>query len=155
MLLFKRNRRISRQTGFTLAEVMVSVFVLGTVMVIYAGTISSSVRGGRLNGQYAQATSLCQHKIDQARAVGFGRLNYDELSRADIIDDAPSTQPFRFTQADDVATFLPQATTSLSIDTVPGNPAALKVTVNVSWKNLTHRNLISTMTLYALISNAE
>jgi hypothetical protein len=132
---------------------MVSLFIFALVALIFSGTISASLRAGRLNGQYAQATSLCQHKIDQMRAVGFGRLNYTELSDAGIIDDDPSSQPFSFAQVDDVASYLPQASTSIRIETV--DSSVVKVTVSISWKKVAHESKVSTMSIYALIANAE
>lgn len=149
----RKHARSAHQSGFTLIEVMISIFVFALVTLMFSGTISASLRAGRLNGQYAQATSLCQHKIDQMRAVGFGRLNYTELSDAGIIDDNPSSQPYSFVQVDDVASYLPQASATVRVDTV--NSSVFKVTVSISWKNVTYENRVSTMSICALIANAE
>lgn len=144
---------LTEQGGITLIEVMVSVFVFVLVVLVFSGTVIASLRSSTLNGQYAQATSLCQHKIDQMRAVGFGRLNYTELSDAGIIDDHPSTQPYSFTQVDDVDAYLPDPITTLRIYEV--NPSVYRVEVSISWISPNSSSRRSSTEFYALIGNAE
>ena len=88
-----QSRALGSSAGYTLLEVTLSLFVFAVAVVIFAGTVPTAAKTAYLSGQYAQATSLCQHKIDQARAVGYGRLNYTELSDAGIIDDSPTRSP--------------------------------------------------------------
>jgi len=146
-------RLFAMEAGITLVEVMVSVFLFGLVVLVFSGTITASLRSSALNGQYAQATSLCQHKIDQMRAVGFGRLNYTELSDAGIIDDSPAIQPYYFTYVDDVRSYLPDPQTNIRIQTI--NSSVYRVEVSISWKNPSSTSRRSHMAVYALIANAE
>jgi len=88
--------------GFTLVEVMISLITFAVLTVIFGATVPLAKKTAHMNGQYAQALSLCQHKIDQLRAVGYGRINYTELSDAGIIDDSPTTSPFSFNEVDQV-----------------------------------------------------
>lgn len=143
----------SNRSGFTLVETIISLMVFSLLILTFAGTMSVSLRAGKLNGQYAQATSLCQHKIDQMRAVGFGRLNYIELSDAGIIDDYPTVLPFSFAQIDEVGSYLSSATATINIQTV--SSTVYKVTVDISWKNVTYGDRRSTMSVTGLIANVE
>lgn len=148
--LLKDSRR-----GFTLLEVMISMMTLAAIAIIFAGSVVLAEKTAHVNGQYAQAISLCQHKIDQIRAVGFGRLNYVELNDAGIVDDSPNTSPFRFAQVDDVASYLPSPSVC-SVDVSPTNdPDINSVTVTLTWRNARHKTKTSTVSLSALISNVE
>ena len=88
--------RTSNNKGFTLIEVMISVMIFALLMVLYATCIPVAKKASVMNGQFAQAISLCQHKIDQMRAVGYGRLDYSDLNDAEIIDDSPTSSPYSF-----------------------------------------------------------
>lgn len=143
------------RSGFTLVEVVVALFVFTLLMLVFSGTISVSMSASRMNGQYAQATSLCQHKIDQLRATGFGRINYTDLRSAGIIDASPATQPFSFVTDDGVANILPNATATITTSFLDTAKQILKVTVTISWKNASLDSKTKTMSLNAIITNVE
>jgi len=146
--------KVKNSSGFTLMEVIMSLFVLGAITLMFATTAPSASKMAYMNGQYAQAASLCQHKIDQMRAVGFGRLTYAELHDAGIIDDSPSTPPsYSFALADSVSEYLPDATAIVRVDQVPLQPHVLKVTATVTWKIARHQTHTSSMSLSALITD--
>jgi prepilin-type N-terminal cleavage/methylation domain-containing protein len=153
--LWTSETRLKLQTkgGFTLIEIMIASLVFGILAIIFSGTVIAALRAGHLNGQYAQAASLCQHKIDQLRAIGFGRLTYTELSDAQIIDETPSSQPYSFTLVDEVRDYLPQASTALRITTV--NSSVFRITVTISWRNAGFNSKTSSLSMNALITNAE
>jgi len=133
---------------------MIALMVFVVLMLIFASCIPVARKAASANGQYSQAISLCQHKIDQLRAVGYGRADdYNELSDAGIIDDAPSTRPYSFSGVDEVSTYLPNATTSLQIDDSVADQ--LKITVTITWKTTTFETKSSTATLSAMITNVE
>jgi len=103
-----------------------------------------------MNGNYAQALSLCQHKIDQMRAVGYGRLDYASLTNAGIIDPNPSAQPYTFATVDSLASFFPAYGGAI---TVEDYAAGLKrVTVQVSWQGCGTKQTEGAYTLVALIA---
>ncbi len=139
--------------GFTLIEVMISLGVFVALTLIFAACVPVARKTAKANGQYSQAISLCQHKIDQLRAVGYGRVNYDELSDAGIIDDSPSAQPFSFNTVDDVAEYLPQPTSTLAVEDFGADQ--LKVTATITWQNTTYQSKISRASLSAVIANVE
>ncbi len=139
--------------GFTLIEVVISLVVFSVLVLIFAASIPLAHMAADQNGQYAQATSLCQHKIDQLRAMGYGRMNYTELLEAGRIDDSYTSSPYHFTVVDDLETYLPGSEGTLAIDDVGLD--VKKITITVSWKTALHRPKTSTMSLSALIANAE
>jgi len=145
------RRRICNQ-GFTLVEVMLSLLVFVVLTLIFAGSVPVAYRTAKMNGQYSQALSLCQHKIDQLRAVGYGRINYDELSDAGIIDDSPTTPPYSFSGVDRVADYLPHSTATLALTYGTGE---VKATATITWAVGTDLNKTSTVTLSAVIANVE
>lgn len=137
--------------GFTLIEVMISLMVFVVLTCIFAACIPVAKKASRMNGQYSQAISLCQHKIDQLRAVGYGRLTYDGLS--DIyIDDSPTSLPYSFAGIDDVGNYLIQPTATLNI--IKGTDEA-KVTVTITWKSSSSESMRSSAHLSAIITNVE
>lgn len=139
--------------GFTLVEVMISLITFAVLTVIFGATVPLAKKTAHMNGQYAQALSLCQHKIDQLRAVGYGRINYTELSDAGIIDDSPTTSPFSFNEVDQVEDYLPQPTATLNI--ANWGPDQLKVTATITWRTTTYSTKTSTASLTAIITNVE
>ena len=147
----------SHRKGFTLVEVAASLLAFSIVVVIFASSVIMSERTAHVNGQYAQAISLCQHKIDQLRAVGFGRLNYDELTDAtEIVDSSPTTSPYSFVDVDDVAEYLPNPTATLIIETpYNGDENKAKVTATITWRSAAHESKTNTFTLVGIITNVE
>jgi type II secretory pathway pseudopilin PulG len=141
--------------GFTLVEAMISLFVFGLVTVIFASSLIVGKSASTMNGQYAQAISLGQHKIDQLRVMGYGKLTYIELQDADRVDATPTTQPYSFVGVDQVATCLPNPTAQLWIADAAGSYDSTRVklvTVIITWKASPRRTTNSTLTLRAYIA---
>lgn len=82
-------------------------------------------------GNQEQALSMIQNKIDQLRAIGWGRLTYQEMYDAGIIDSSPTTSPYRFTTRDSLATILPTPTGTITVSDY--TTTIRLVTVNVTW----------------------
>ncbi len=144
--------RTGRQ-GFTLIEVMISLAVLVALTLVFATCVPVAVRASKSNGQYSQALSLCQHKIDQLRAVGYGRLNHTELSDAAIVDDEPTSQPWSFEAVDEVASYLADPSATLTVQEVANNQR--KVTATIRWRPATSPGKTSSASLSAIIANVE
>jgi len=142
--------------GGALLEVMIALMVFACMMITFASSIIIAKSSSKMNGQYAQAISLCQHKVDQLRAVGFGRLNYTELNDAGIVDDTPTQSPYSFVVSDDVSSYLYSATATLTLSTVAGtNNDVILATVTISWKASPHRQQNSVVTVQAQITNVD
>ena len=51
--------------------------------------MTETILASRMVGNYQQASSLVQHKIDELRSVGYGRLDFTNLRTSGIIDATP------------------------------------------------------------------
>ncbi|MEN6358031.1 MAG: prepilin-type N-terminal cleavage/methylation domain-containing protein [Armatimonadota bacterium] len=149
------KRKQSR--GFTLVEVAVSLLAFSVVVVIFASSVLMAEKSAHVNGQYAQAISLCQHKIDQARAVGFGQLNDESLLTGEIVDSVIGDSVYSFADQDSVADYLPrpEAATLAIEKPYDGDTSKARVTVTITWHPAAYQNKTNTVTLAAIITNVE
>ena len=77
-----------RQRGFTIMEVVLAMTVFLMMVLMFAAAFPLTVRAAQFSSNYAQATQLAQHKIDQLRAAGYGSLNGAALAGTGIINSA-------------------------------------------------------------------
>lgn len=149
------NRGTARSSrGFTLVEIMVVLFVLAVIVMIFAGSVVMAEKAAHVNGQFAQALSLCQHKLDQLRAVGYGRLNYTELDDAEIVDPTPTSSPFSFVVVDEAANYLLSPTATLTIQDLTAGKTKI-VTATITWKKARHQTKTCTVSLSGIIANIQ
>jgi type II secretory pathway pseudopilin PulG len=148
-----------RSRGFTLVEATVVLFVLGMMVLVFAGSVVMAEKAAHVNGDFSQALSVCQHMIDELRARGLGCLSHEELNDMGLVDDTPTDlSRLSFTSAeklDDVSTgsYLPSATGKLAISFfAPGTKAAL-VTATVTWKRANHLTKTCSVSVSAIITN--
>ncbi|CAN5380914.1 hypothetical protein BH11ARM1_BH11ARM1_02550 [soil metagenome] len=123
----KRRRR----GGFTWIEVMMAIVLVSLTASMFVALVPMAAQSQTLTGSYQQASSLVQHKVDQLRAVGYGRLNYTELHNAGIIDASPTTVPFKFKVADGLDAIYKNSTPTINITDWSTN--IKQVTINLSW----------------------
>lgn len=143
---------LSSNRGFTLVEVVVSLVVFTSIMLVFSATVPQARKAAEQNGQYAQALSLCQHKIDQMRAVGFGRLNYTELEDAEIIDTDPSNQSYySFDGVDGISDYLINPDARITITALDSKTS--QVTAAITWQGSSTNSKTSNATLTAIITN--
>ena len=159
MIIFSKNKsnrsRSITNGGFTLVESAISLFIFACVVVIFAGSVILAEKSSHMNGEYAQALSLAQHKIEQLRAIGFGRLDYEGLDDpGSIIDHSPASSPYSFKEVDNVEDYLPNSTAKLYISYDSGTIA--RATVIITWnKSSKGQSKPSEVKLVALIPNVE
>jgi prepilin-type N-terminal cleavage/methylation domain len=150
----------TRCAGFTLVEVMIALMVFAFLSLVFATSLPVSRKASRMNSQYTQAANLCQHKIDQLRARGYGGLTYTELKNTGVIDSTPTSAPYSFTGVDGVRSILDSPTTEIRVDTPTTTEVPIsnvrsvtkKVTVTVRWKKTSFGSEVSEMSLTALIT---
>ena len=139
--LIQRRRR-----GFTIMEVVLAMTVFLMMVLMFAAAFPLTVRAAQFSSNYAQATQLAQHKIDQLRAAGYGSLNGAALVGTGIIDSAatvanPAGSPtgsksYSFTAADNLTAYFPAGSTgtvTISPDANSGSSTVLDVTVLLTW----------------------
>lgn len=156
--------RRRRRRGFSLTEVIIALFVFALLTTLFAGSMMVSNAATGMNGQYAQALSLCQHKMDQLRAVGYGRLDFTELNDAGIVDATPTASPYSFMVQDSVASVLAlddghghtvPPTATVTIVNSATDTRVKVVTVTVTWKSASRRMTTSKASIVGYIVNTE
>ena len=141
-------KRIRR--GFTWIEVIASVFVVGLTATMFASLYPISTKSQLMVSNHQQALGLIQHKIDQIRAVGYGRLTYQELKDAGIIDASPTTSPFAYTTVDTLTTLYPAASGTITISDF--STTIRQVTVSLTWSGSARRVGNGTLSLTTLVA---
>lgn len=146
----KRKRRIGKR-GTGLIEVAIAMMIMAAGILIFAGFYPTAARCSKMGGAYSQAVSEVQHKVDQLRSVGYGRLNYTQLKAAGIIDSSPTASPFRFEQVDGLGNLLwdPIGTVTVA---AAGTDLA-QVTISLSWRRQANSTQRSTHAVTILITN--
>jgi prepilin-type N-terminal cleavage/methylation domain-containing protein len=147
-----KRRLIKRKLGYTLIEVLVSLFLISMGAIMYTATLPMAAKGSRMVGNYQQASSLVQHKIDQLRAVGYGRLDYtDLLASLDIIDASPTSSPYSFTTIDGLSAIYPNATGTIAVSDF--SSTIKQVTVTLTWTGSALKQDNGSVSAVALIAN--
>lgn len=142
-------RRI-RSRGFTWIEILAAVFVIGITAMIFGAVFPMAAKTQAMAANHQQALGIAQHKIDQLRAVGYGRLTYTELKNAGIIDSTTTTSPYRYTTVDDLASLYPTAVGTIAVTDF--STTIRQVTVTLTWSNSARRPGNGTLSLSALVA---
>lgn len=139
-----------KKSGYTLIEVIVALGLVATGSLAFGAMVPMAAKSARMNANYQQAVSLIQHKIDQCRAVGWGRLTYTELQAAGIIDATPTTSPYRFSTVDTLTNIYPSATGTLQVADL--SSTVRQVTVTITWSGSPVRQGNGSLTAVAQIA---
>ncbi len=142
--------RRRKTAGFTFTEAIVGIFIVALSAAIYCSLLPMAFKTGKMVGNSNQASSLVQHKIDQMRGVGWGRLTYKELSNAGIVDASPNAAPFNFKTVDNLSAIY--VTPTATIDVADYNTEIKKVTVTLTWSGSANKQGNGTITAMALIA---
>lgn len=134
--------RRRRATGFTLAEVVLSIFLLAVVAVVFGALYPASQRIGGGSKWRATALMLAERRMEAVKLLGYGNLTYDGLRAYRLIDASPTTSPFSFTHTDDArnespSRLLPQGTGEIVIEDAAWD--VKRVIVRVSWRDANGR----------------
>lgn len=138
--------------GFTLLEVVIAIFVLSAAATIFFAFLPTALKTGKMVGNHQQASSLVQHKIDQLRGVGYGRLNYVELRDAGIIDSSAVTSPYKFKEVDGLSSIY--VTPDATIAITDFDAQTRKVVVTLKWTGSHYRQGNGEIQATALITKA-
>ncbi|MGV3618233.1 MAG: type IV pilus modification PilV family protein [Fimbriimonas sp.] len=144
-----RTRRV-RSRGFTWIEVLLSIFVVGITAAIYGSLIPMSAKTQTMAANHQQALGIIQHKIDQLRAVGYGRLTFTELKDAGIIDSSPTSSPFRFDTVDNLDSLYISSVGTIAVSDF--STTVRQVTVTLTWTGSGRRQGNGTASLTALVA---
>jgi len=67
----KRSRQAHRQSGFTLIEIMIAMFVLAVGLLGAAGVVITVINGNALSKEITTATTLAQDKMEDIINLGY------------------------------------------------------------------------------------
>jgi type II secretory pathway pseudopilin PulG len=143
-----RTRR-KAQRGFTIAEIALSLIVFAMMAMMFGAVFPMAVRGAQYGSNYAQATLVAQHKMDQLRSAGYNKLVLpDTLKSLNIIDSTTTNVDgsYNFAAADNLTStgtvqgYFPTGSTGtvaitdyhLTDANVPAGKIAL-IKVKVAW----------------------
>jgi hypothetical protein len=111
-----------------------SVSLVGLAAILFGSLYPTAAANAHASGAYSQAMNAAEHKAEQLRVLGYGRLSYRELLAAGVIDPTAGPPPYRFEQTDGLAGRLPGAVGT--IDLAPAGPDLTLATVRISWTDL-------------------
>ena len=146
-----RNLR-RRRAGFSLVEVMIAMFMVAAGATMFFAMMPMASRTGKMVGNYQQAASVVQHKVDQLRGVGYGRLTYAELLAAGVIDASPAVPPYSYKTVDGVSSMYPQSTATINI--ADHTSVIKRVTVTLTWTGSPAKPGNGTLTTVALVAKS-
>ena len=146
---YRLLKRRKAQRGFTIAEIALSLIVFAMMAMMFGAVFPMAVRGAQYGSNYAQATLVAQHKMDQLRSAGYNKLVLpDTLKNLNIIDSTTANigGSYNFTAADNLTStgtvqgYFPAGSTGKILITdyhatdnnVPAGTIAL-VKVSVAW----------------------
>jgi prepilin-type N-terminal cleavage/methylation domain-containing protein len=111
-------RRHRSCRGFTLAECLVAVVILGVGLVAVVGCLTAALLTGQTANHTAVATAAAQDTLEEMRSRGFGSISYAEF---------PASSP--------VAELRQGQRTVEITDSYKGDSRLKKVKVDISWRS--------------------
>lgn len=113
------GRRAARREGFTFAELMGAIVVLGAILAIGMQTLSWSVRHGAAIERRRTALREAENMLERFAALGWDALTPEAAAAAELSEPARRR--------------LPQGRLQVQVEEVPAPLAARRLTVVVTW----------------------
>jgi type II secretory pathway pseudopilin PulG len=145
----RNTTHVRRRKGFTLLEAVLAIFVLAATATVFFAMLPTAVKTGKMVGNHQQAASLVQHKIDQLRGIGYGRLTYNEMRDAGVIDSDAIASPFTFETVDGLDAIFVEPNATIAIEDF--STEVKQVTVTLTWTGSHAQQGNGTLTARALI----
>jgi type II secretory pathway pseudopilin PulG len=144
-----------KNSGHTLAEVMMAVMMLAACALIFAATLPAAHKSRAKADNFNVATSLAQKTLEEIRTVGFVNTTPAQLATLGIIDSATpvTTNTFSFTNVDNgivdsPGSTLPNGVGRLTIEDV--DIELRRVTAVITWLEAGQTKTVS---MAALVAN--
>ena len=136
--------------GATLLEVVLATLLLSLGTLLFISVYPTASKTSRMSGNHSQAISVVQHKVDQLRSIGYGRLNYADLRAAGVVDTTSNTSPYRFEQVDALSEQFPSPIATLTIEQATTD--LLRVRVSLEWRGAPQKAMEGYHEVTALIA---
>lgn len=144
-----------RTRAFSLAEVLIAVFMVALCAIMVAATMPTANRSRQKADGTSKAVGLAQKQIEAIRGLGYANVTPSQLATYGLIDSTSAIEAntYAFTNSDsarldDPALILPSGTGKVKIEQ-PDNELR-RVTVTVGWND---RGRARTFTLGTLVAN--
>lgn len=128
---------------------MIAVLLVGVAAIYYGEVFPMATKSQVMVANEQQAVVLMQHKIDQLRAIGYGRLTLTEMRDAGIVDSSMSGSNYTFTTVDNTSAIYRGATGTIAITDFSN--VIKRVTVTISWSGSARRQGNGSFSVTALI----
>jgi len=151
MVRWMRQSRARSRRGFSLIDSAIATMVMAAGVLVFAAFYPTAARCSKMSGSYSQAISEVQHKVDQLRAVGYGRLTYTDLKDAGVIDASPNASPYRFEAKDNLGAVLWSPVGTIAVTDVSTD--LRQVTVTLTWLRSSQSTQRSTHAVTILVTN--
>ena len=119
----KCGRQAHRQSGFTLIEIVIAMFVLAVGLLGAAGVATTVINGNALGNKITTATILAQDKMEELKGTAYSSIASDS-----------DTQESIYTR-----------TWTATSDSPAAGIKTIDVAVTFSWKGTTHNVTFKTM----------
>jgi len=119
----KCGRQAHRQSGFTLIEIMIAMFVLAVGLLGAAGVATTVINGNALSKKITTATTLAQDKMEELKGTTYSSIASDS-----------DTQESIYTR-----------TWTASSDSPATGMKTIEVTVEFTWKDTPHDVTLKTI----------
>ncbi len=139
------DARTPVRRGSSLIDVIFATFIVVFATLMWTAIYPTASRTSRATTDYSQVVSEVQHKVEQLRSLGFGRMTFTELRNAGIIDATPTTSPYTFTATDSLSTFVTNPTGTITI-TSPASDLRQAV-VSLTWRGAPGRDTTHAVTI--------
>jgi len=80
----KCGRQAHRQSGFTLIEIMIAMFVLAVGLLGAAGVATTVINGNALSKKITTATTLAQDKMEELKGTDYASIATDSDTQESI-----------------------------------------------------------------------
>ncbi len=123
--------------GFTVAELMLTVGLLGVLVLAYAALMPAGIRTGAHASRRQVATEIAQSVLERARLAEYNNLTYDGLKQYGLIATTPEASPFALSTANPAtlnpSLVLPQGSGTIQVEDVGYD--VRRVTVTIRWQD--------------------
>lgn len=143
-------RRFTKQRGISLVELLFGLFLATMAGLVFTAILPMASKTEKMLSYYEQASSFGQHKIDQMRAVGYGRLTQKHLEMGGIIDASPTVAPFSFKTIDDLPSIFPKPKGTIEI--FDHTSKVRRVRVTIEWSGSLAKQANGKLVVEALIA---
>lgn len=94
----KRSRTVSEEDGFTLLEILISIFILSVALITLSGLMTSTIRSTDYGRRATEAANLARETIEQLKRQA--TVNFDG-----IVDSVQGSDPVAGLNPDTVEDF--------------------------------------------------